>query len=324
MSIQHKIKKYTSKLQNCQNVQKKAIYRQKLEWYTRMTGGFGETNALIVFDSSKIVGSPLEQALTQNSDKALTGETLMSRSDLEKLLKNNAYVVEEKKNDATLFGTGVMSGLLDSAKKSLSSIDVTQLVGTDIKKVQSELKNMESSLNTVKKASEEMKKSFAKRTEETKKIKENYNTELNTLQTKGLSSDLITCTDTIMKTTNDILDQLNNRDAKMIELESLVNDSTAAIADKLSTLRNAIKEVESLNTSIATQEKKYNDGVKEYNKCVAPEGKIKLSAPYSIANYKEMATEIKQGANNKMVLDGYILCTFKTVGKNALTQIGKI
>jgi hypothetical protein len=317
----HKIEKYSSKLQDCNDIFKKYMYQQKLSYYMSQKGGIGETNVLIVFNSNQLEGTPLKQIMDENSDKNVLNMDLMSKGDLEKILKSGAYIVEEKKQSAEILGTGLMSKIVNKGDNFPSTIEDSKLV-FDSKNIGSEIKNIKSSLEKIKKVSSEIKSSFSKNTENVNTIYNDYNKRKEDFQSKNSPSPVVECADKIIQTTNTLLEMLKNRDGKMGELESIINDSTNAINEKLESLSNSIQDISTFD--VKTNAKLYNDGRKDFIGCVSLDKNIKLSNLYSIINANDIAKEIREVVKNKIELDSYMVCTMKTIGKNKLMQIKKI
>jgi hypothetical protein len=317
----YKMDKYYSKLQNCNDIMKKEYYQSKLNFYSSQTGGVGETNVLIVFNSSDISGSPLEKLMSEKDGQDIN-ENLMAKSDLEKLLKNKAYIIEEKKKEAELVGSGALSGLL-SKSDDVATIDGSKLTGDYSKNIKSEMKNLESSLAKILKNAENMKSEFSKKTEEITKINESYNTRKTNFESSKAPTAILDCTDKIIKTVGEIVELLNIRNTKIGELDTMINESTQTINEKLKSLGTSLQEIDSINDNILKNAKTYNDGTKEYVSCVTPSKKITVQNTYTIINYQDVAKKIKEQSETKMVLDSYMICTLKKIGKNNLLKIGK-
>jgi hypothetical protein len=319
---EYKIIKYSNKLKNCDNDSVKCIYNYKLSKYLKQNAGFGITNALVVFNASKLSGSPLESLLNEKGNIKLTDEKLMSKSDLEKLLLNAGYFINEQQSEAELIGKGFVSGLVESAKQKMSTVDLSILTNTDTKKIENEIKNMESSLVAIKKSFNDLKISFSKKTENVTKLKENYQKHLDDYQKQDLPV-FVECVKTILTASDTILSSVSERNNKMNEFEKIISEAILKITSKLDELKNFAKDIDELNSNMDLAEKTYDGDVKLYKKCITPDEKIKLTNQYFIANYKEICEELKEKTKDKMLLDAYMICTFKTFGENIITQIGK-
>jgi hypothetical protein len=319
---EYKMDKYYYKLQTSNNKMKKEYYKSKLDFYSSQTGGVGESSVLIVFNSNDISGSPLEKLMSEKEGQDIN-ENLMSKADLEKILKNKAYIIEDKKKEAELFGSGAMSGLL-SKSDNPATIDSSKLAGDYSKNIKSEIKNLENSLTKILKNAENMKKDFSKKTEEIAKINESYNTRKTNFESNKAPTAILDCTDKIIKTIGEIMELLNNRNTKIGEFDTMINESTQIINEKLKSLGTSLQEIDSVNDNILKNAKVYNDGTKEYISCVTPSNKIIVPSQYTVINYQDIAKKIKDQTENKMVLDSYMICILKKIGKNALLKIGKI
>lgn len=318
---QYKIEKYLSKLENCDFIEKQNIYRSKIQKYSSLKGGIGSTNVLIVFDTSLIKDTQLEKIMNESENKPINVD-LMKKSDLEKILSKNAYFIEEKKQTASLFGESYFGDSLDKAKQKISSIDINVLKSDDIKKAGAELKSIETIFNSVDKLLSNSSGVLLKKLVEIQKINSNYSELLNSIQDKNLPV-VTECTSTILNLTSGIISNIEERNSKIMSLNEKLKSEKTDFLQKMTDINQEIDVLISLNQKTTELEKEYNNAIKTYNSCVNPESEVKLSTKYSVINYEQLIQEIREQVQNKMNLDGYMLCVMNTIGANKLIKIGK-
>lgn len=324
MDSSYKLNKYLQKMENCFDLNKKNIYQHKIEFYLNQKGGLSDTNTLIVFNSANIRGSNLEKILEEKSSEPSINEQMMSKSDLEKLLANKAYIVEENKNEASLFGSSILSGLFDKSFEFAPTLKTSNLTNDKINKIISEIKTIRNSVSKIKETSQSIKNDFTKNIEDINKIKTNYGTKETELKDASLPENILGCAEKIISKTDEVLILLNERNDKMNSLENEINVSNESIEEKLKSLDELLSKMNPYNSQITDITKQYNDSTKTFIDCITPENKIKLSAVYSTTNFESVAKEIKEKTKDKLKLDAYIICKLKSFGKNNLLRIGKI
>lgn len=323
MSNEYKIQKYLSKIKSSNSSSKKIIYEAKLYKYQHnQHGGIGSTNTLIVFDSSKIVGSNLESTMNESNGQNIK-IPMMTISDLEKILSQNAYVIEEKKKIAKLFGTSIISKTLDKAKQKISSIDINVLKSDDIKKANSELKNIENIFNTTEKLLSNASSLLVKKMDETKTLNENYSSLLSERQSQNYTV-MAECTNNILLLSQGLLSNIEERNTKITDLNELLKIEKNDYLQKINSINEKMNELIQLNQKTLELEKSYNDSIKTYNSCTISETELKLSNEFTIVNAEEIAREIVNITKDKLKLDSYIICVINTFGKNELLKIAKL